>query len=255
MLALRTGSIHGKLHKMSAATRGIALRIAMGTAGAIAVGWFTWGEEATPELTWLLPGFPATSATRTLVGTRSDLWWCTLGVNDAYARVALGIAGALVLALLFAAVLRETLRRYPSHLVAAYTQRDALKGTSMLAAAIAAVAAAVGEELCFRGLFAPTLGLTLSALAFGLLHRLPSTATWAFRALAFGFGLVASALVYWTGQLACAIAFHAAMNLLGLAYLWDLERPVRQRRREHPPTPPQSHRRRFDAQSAAPTHP
>jgi membrane protease YdiL (CAAX protease family) len=223
---------------MSPVARGIAVRIATGAAGALGVAWFAWGssEGGTSDLTWLPPWFPTRNATPTEVDTRADVLWSSVGVVDGYARGALGIACALVLALVFAAGVRELLRRHPHYLLAAYTQRDALKAASILPAALAAVAAAVGEELCFRGLLARWLGLTLCALAFGLIHRLPSAATWAYRALAVGFGLVASALVYFTGQLASAIAFHAAMNLLGLAYLWELERPVRQRRRDQHPT-------------------
>ena len=79
---------------------------------------------------------------------------------------------------------------------------------------------ALGEELWFRGILQPWLGLWLQALAFGVVHsqlRGPSRYVWVIWAMIMGLSF--GALFELTGSLAGPIAAHAVINALNLSYL------------------------------------
>lgn len=79
---------------------------------------------------------------------------------------------------------------------------------------------ALGEELWFRGLLQPWLGLWLQALAFGIVHsQLRGPSRWAWVSWATIMGLAFGATFALTGSLAGPIAAHALINALNLAYL------------------------------------
>ena len=87
---------------------------------------------------------------------------------------------------------------------------------------IVAVAAfsALGEELWFRGILQPWLGLWLQAAAFGIVHaQLRGPSRWAWISWATVMGLAFGATFALTGSLAGPIAAHALINCLNLAYL------------------------------------
>jgi len=89
-------------------------------------------------------------------------------------------------------------------------------------AGIVAVAAfsALGEELWFRGILQPWLGLWLQAAAFGIVHaQLRGPSRWAWISWATIMGLAFGAVFALTGSLAGPIAAHAVINCLNLAYL------------------------------------
>ena len=97
---------------------------------------------------------------------------------------------------------------------------------------IAAVASfsALGEELWFRGILQPWLGLWLQALAFGVVHsqlRGPSRYAWV--AWATLMGLSFGALFALTGSLAGPIVAHALINGLNLSYLKNHDPEPRRR--------------------------
>lgn len=89
-----------------------------------------------------------------------------------------------------------------------------------------AVLSAVGEELFFRGLLQPFIGLVPQAVLFGVLHQLPGKSRWAWLVWATCFGLAAGAMFRLTGSLAGPIAAHVLVNAMNLAYL-----------KHHDPTP------------------
>jgi membrane protease YdiL (CAAX protease family) len=89
-----------------------------------------------------------------------------------------------------------------------------------------AVTSSLGEELLFRGLLEPWLGLWLQALLFGVLHQLAGPSRWVWAGWATLVGLALGAIFELTGSLAGPLAAHALINGLNLSYL-----------RSHDPTP------------------
>lgn len=85
------------------------------------------------------------------------------------------------------------------------------------------IASGVSEELFFRGLLAPAVGILLSSAAFGLLHRLRGRSGWIWTAWATIMGLLFCALFFATGSLVGAIVAHAAINVANLRFLRDTD--------------------------------
>jgi membrane protease YdiL (CAAX protease family) len=92
-----------------------------------------------------------------------------------------------------------------------------LSGSGIIAVA---VFSALGEELWFRGLMQPWLGLWLQGLAFGIVHsQLRGPSRWAWVTWAMVMGLAFGAIFALTGSLAGPLAAHALINGLNLSYL------------------------------------
>jgi membrane protease YdiL (CAAX protease family) len=81
------------------------------------------------------------------------------------------------------------------------------------------VASACGEELFFRGLLAPWLGLIPQALVFGVLHQLRGPSRWVWVAWATVIGLMLGAVFQLSGSLSGPMLAHALINGLNLDYL------------------------------------
>jgi len=81
----------------------------------------------------------------------------------------------------------------------------------------------LGEELLFRGLLTPAIGVGLSAALFGLAHQMsgPSRWVWVCWAVVIGVGL--GSVFAATGSLVGPLLAHAIMNAVNLAYLRDNE--------------------------------
>lgn len=93
---------------------------------------------------------------------------------------------------------------------------------NLSASGIVAVAAfsALGEELWFRGILEPWLGLWLQAAVFGIVHaQLRGPSRWTWISWATVMGLAFGAIFQLTGSLAGPIAAHALINCLNLSYL------------------------------------
>ncbi|OGQ90642.1 MAG: hypothetical protein A2289_06115 [Deltaproteobacteria bacterium RIFOXYA12_FULL_58_15] len=91
-----------------------------------------------------------------------------------------------------------------------------LSGRQALAVA---AASAVAEELLFRGILQPPLGLWLTAAIFGVLHIGPNIRFLPWTVMACGAGLAFGWLFHWTSSLAAPILAHATVNYLNLRYL------------------------------------
>lgn len=91
---------------------------------------------------------------------------------------------------------------------------------------VLALLSALGEELLFRGLLQPWVGIILQALAFGSLHQVRGPSRYVWMTWATAVGLVLGAIFQVTGSLLGPIAAHALVNGLNLAYL-----------KNHDPTP------------------
>jgi membrane protease YdiL (CAAX protease family) len=88
-----------------------------------------------------------------------------------------------------------------------------------VALVVLALLSSLGEELLFRGLLQPWMGLLPQALLFGVVHQLPGPSRWVWASWAFAVGLVFGAMFEWTGSLVGPLAAHALVNALNLDYL------------------------------------
>ena len=102
-------------------------------------------------------------------------------------------------------------------------------GLSLPAVVLLALLSACGEELLFRGLLQPLMGLVPQAVVFGLLHYLPGPSRWVWVGWATAVGVALGGLFAASGSLLGPIAAHALVNGLNLAFL-----------RSHDPAPRRS---------------
>jgi len=105
--------------------------------------------------------------------------------------------------------------------------RPIARAMSPLAVLLVGPASAFVEEVLFRGLLQPAVGLLPQALIFGAVHYLPGRSRWVWAIWAALVGLVLGAVFELTGSLVGPIVAHALINWLNLRYL-----------RRHDPTPP-----------------
>jgi membrane protease YdiL (CAAX protease family) len=97
--------------------------------------------------------------------------------------------------------------------------RDAADATIL----VLGIASSVAEELFFRGLLAPLLGLLLSSIAFGGLHQLRGRTGWIWATWAAVMGLLFGSLFLATGSLLGPILAHATINVVNLRFLRDTD--------------------------------
>ena len=77
----------------------------------------------------------------------------------------------------------------------------------------------LGEELLFRGLLVPWLGVFGSAIAFGLAHQMKGPSRWVWVAWATIVGAALGAIFAFTGSLVGPLLAHAVVNAVNLSYL------------------------------------
>lgn len=82
-----------------------------------------------------------------------------------------------------------------------------------------ALLSAFGEELLFRGLLQPWIGVIPQAILFGLLHQVRGRSRWVWVGWATLVGLALGAIFALSGSLVGAIVAHALINGLNLHYL------------------------------------
>ena len=92
-----------------------------------------------------------------------------------------------------------------------------------------AASSAAGEELLFRGLLVPVVGVVLSSLLFGALHQVRGEARWGWAAWATGMGLLFAIVFAATGSLAGPLLGHLAINAANLRFLRDSDPAPRRR--------------------------
>ncbi len=142
--------------------------------------------------------------------------WLSLTTASSHSySLALGLAvGGLVVMMTRVFVTRFLwARRLHSEL------RPLASGLSSVGIVALALLSALGEELLFRGLLAPWLGLVPQALLFGLAHQIRGPSRWVWIAWASLIGLALGAIFQLSGSLLGPIAAHALINGLNLAYL------------------------------------
>ena len=84
-----------------------------------------------------------------------------------------------------------------------------------------AAASATGEELLFRGLLVPTIGVLASSLVFGLLHQIRGRGRWGWMLWATLMGVLFAIVFIASGSLAGPLVAHAAINHANLRFLRD----------------------------------
>jgi uncharacterized protein len=142
--------------------------------------------------------------------------WLTLSARQAHAySLALGLGfGALIVMSTRASVVRFAwARRLHSEL------RPFARGIGTAGILVLALLSAAGEELLFRGLLQPWLGLFGQAILFGIVHQMPGPSRWVWVSWATLIGLALGTLFALTGSLAGPLAAHALINGLNLLYL------------------------------------
>jgi len=82
-------------------------------------------------------------------------------------------------------------------------------------------ASALGEELLFRGLLVPLVGVAVSSVAFGVLHQIRGMARWGWIGWATLMGLVFGEVFAMTGSLLGPLLAHAVINHYNLRFLRD----------------------------------
>jgi uncharacterized protein len=82
-----------------------------------------------------------------------------------------------------------------------------------------AALSALGEELLFRALLLPLVGLFGQAALFGLAHQLPGRARWIWVLWASIMGVVLGLLYRTTGSLLGPLLAHAVINALNLRFM------------------------------------
>jgi uncharacterized protein len=152
-------------------------------------------------------------------------WLGTTGTASLLLSLGLGLClGAITIAATRAIVQRA---QWARALHAALRPAVHGAGDGMLLAL--AIASATGEELLFRGLLVPTLGVLASSLIFGMLHQIRGRGRWAWMAWATLMGLLFAAIFTATGSLAGPLVAHAAINHANLRFLRDNDPEPHQR--------------------------
>ena len=95
--------------------------------------------------------------------------------------------------------------------------RDLSSGDIVLLASLSSL----GEELLFRGLLTPWLGVFGSALVFGFAHQIKGPSRWVWIVWATCFGAALGAIFTLTGSLLGPLLAHAIVNTVNLSYLRD----------------------------------
>ena len=140
-----------------------------------------------------------------------------------------GAAGAVVLALVNWYLLRRApevagigaIRRLYQH-----TLKPAFGGLGAVDVLVISVAAGVGEELLFRGVLQPEVGLVPASLIFGLLHT-GGSGTMAFGIWVAFMGAALGGLAVWTDGLLAPIIAHAVYDAAAMTYIrWDTRSSV-----------------------------
>jgi membrane protease YdiL (CAAX protease family) len=99
--------------------------------------------------------------------------------------------------------------------------RPAVRDAGDATIVVLAVASALGEEMLFRGLLVPVLGVVASSVLFGALHQIRGRARWAWMGWATVMGLLFGAVFAATGSLAGPLVAHLAINHSNLRFLRD----------------------------------
>jgi uncharacterized protein len=144
--------------------------------------------------------------------------WLTLEGALSHAT---SVAGGIALAAATIWATRAFVRRWSWARALHHDLRPSVHDAGDATLVVLGIASAVAEELFFRGLLAPLIGVLLSSVAFGALHQLRGRAGWIWAGWATVMGLLFGGLFLATGSLLGPIAAHAVINVANLRFLRD----------------------------------
>ena len=156
--------------------------------------------------------------------TLDDPWLPLAPPRDVFYSLALGTAFGLLLAV----GTRLSVPRFAWARNLHRELRPLAVNVSTPGIIVLALTSSLGEELLFRGLLQPWLGLFGQALLFGVLHQVAGPSRWVWAGWAALVGLLFGSIFALTGSLAGPLAAHALVNGLNLAYLRSHD-PARRR--------------------------
>jgi hypothetical protein len=187
----------------------VAVRFsAASLAGRIAVGYALLASLATALAVALREGVP----------WQHDAPWLDLAPLEALgASSGLGV----VLALLVVAGTRVSVARFSWAQRLHIELRPIAHGLSLAQIALVAGFSSLGEELLFRGLLQPWLGLLPTSVIFGICHQIPGQSRWVWVCWATFVGMAFGAIFALTGSLVGALLAHAIINAMNLTFLRD----------------------------------
>ncbi|MEZ4269881.1 MAG: CPBP family intramembrane glutamic endopeptidase [Myxococcota bacterium] len=84
---------------------------------------------------------------------------------------------------------------------------------------VAAILSGFSEELLFRGVLQPALGLWIASAVFALMHIGPNRRFVPWTLMALGVGMLFGGLFYWTDSLVAPMVAHMVVNFLNLRFL------------------------------------
>ncbi len=190
------------------------------------------GKPLDPKRTYVAAAFLAVVA---------SLVWIALGHNPLITEPALGripgpalVALSVVLGIVIAAISVRLTRRLAERVdwarELARSLRTRLSGASTAELLRTAVLVGVTEEIFFRGILQPVVGMWVAAFAFGLVHAGPGRTRLFYAAWAALTGLSFGAIFWLTGSIAGPILAHVVINAANAHYLRDLAAEPRRRR-------------------------
>lgn len=177
-------------------------------AGRIAVGYALLASLATALALALREGVPWVHPSPWLVLSEP----LALGLS---AALGLALAGLLVVMTRLTVPRFDWARRLHAEL------RPVARDLTLVRIVLVAGFSSLGEELLFRGLLQPWLGLILTSILFGFVHQLPGPSRWIWVGWATLVGSALGAIYAATGSLLGPLLAHAVVNAVNLAYLRD----------------------------------
>jgi membrane protease YdiL (CAAX protease family) len=141
---------------------------------------------------------------------------------DAWAHAG-SLAGGVVLALVTIQASRFFVKQWGWARMLHADLRPSIRHAGDGTLLVLGLTSGIGEELFFRGLLTPALGLVLSSVAFGAVHQLRGRTGWIWSCWAGVMGFLFGALFLLTGSLLGPIVAHAAINVMNLRFLRDTD--------------------------------
>jgi membrane protease YdiL (CAAX protease family) len=151
--------------------------------------------------------------------TRSMKAWAPASALDVSSAHLWSLSGGLIFGLIVVALSRLTVQRFGWARRLHLELRPFALGLDATGIVVLALLSALGEELLFRGLLQPWMGLVPQALLFGLVHQMPGPSRWIWVSWALVVGLALGALYEATGSLLGPIVAHAVVNGVNLHFL------------------------------------
>lgn len=190
-------------------SRGKARISIAGVAGRISVGYALLASLAAALALALRDGMPWETTP-----------WLSLALVE---RIALSLFLGLLLAVVVIVATRITVVRFPWAQRLHLELRPIAHGLNASQIAAIAIFSSLGEELMFRGLVQPWIGVLPTAVVFGLCHQIPGPARWVWVTWATFVGLAFGLIFAATGSLLGALLAHALINAVNLAFLRDFD--------------------------------